>query len=1035
MFAPFSTPGDPPRPRGHSRTKPTESLAVLRRIEFSEFALDLELFELRKDGQIIDIGARTLDLLIYLIENRERVVENEELRHKVWESAALSSSSIPTCVYELRSALGDDAEKPRFIETARRRGYRFIGVVHGLQLDENAGVPHITNLPFVGREKDIETIHAQLRAVVSEAKCRIVLIRGEAGIGKTRLLTEFLATCDPEVKSYIATSPDLEGAPAFWPWTQILREALSEQGQSNIELLSHAQILSTVFPEIQDTADLIHTTPFILDRFSILSQWARAIRSVSNRRPLLLAFEDIHRADIDTLTLLLWICDELAEDPVLVLATHRPRATTDLGSSRLSELAANPISTNLDLKPLSAFQIAEMLDPLIDDREDLGQALRYRTAGNAFYVTHLIRYLGQKAIATSTDNIVSELPPNAQEIVAHQLSDLPAATRRALAAAAVAGGRFQVSIVARALGLESADLIAQLEPAVRAWFIIEDGAEYVFTHTLLRDALYHTMESANRRALHLALAHSIRNHTGSAIRIAQVADHLLAAVPLGDLQETCRYSLQAGRESAARFAYSKAQAFFQMALQIAEDEPRIEPTERVLIMLDLAGTQIYAGNRDGARSTLLEAAHIARAENDPELLAACALQLAPDFLAIEVGSYDANLVSMLRESLKNLPADSLSLRAQVLARLSHALLWSKDSQDSERLATKALHFARQSGDATSLSAALAALADSLHGPDRLDERMEVTRKLEGPVRAKNALPDLMMQHIRLISTLLEIGDMRTVDAEIASCEHIAREMSVPQYLWYPKAFKAMRKLMAGDFAATHELGEEFLRLGDSYGDGNVRVSRACQWAYVLVEQNRAAETLEKASSFSSQAPLVLAWAAANGNMYLKARQLKEAKKILDSFEDREIHLLFREVGGSAGVALLSEIAAEVGDSRRQSLLYDLCSRALDRSATLGFAIIYSGCFSRYAGVLAQKLGESAAAIEHLRRAVEIESMRGAVVYRAHAALDLASVLFESRSAEGEAFALLDSVEAVVKNSDHLRLAARLTNAREAFRLA
>ncbi len=72
MFAPFSTPGDPPRPRGHSRTKPTESLAVLRRIEFSEFALDLELFELRKDGQIIDIGARTLDLLIYLIEKRAR---------------------------------------------------------------------------------------------------------------------------------------------------------------------------------------------------------------------------------------------------------------------------------------------------------------------------------------------------------------------------------------------------------------------------------------------------------------------------------------------------------------------------------------------------------------------------------------------------------------------------------------------------------------------------------------------------------------------------------------------------------------------------------------------------------------------------------------------------------------------------------------------------------------------------------------------------------------------------------------------------
>ena len=996
----------------------------MRRIKFSEFELDLELFTLQRNNSPIAIGQRPLDLLVCLIQNRERVVDLKFLRREVWNSVALSPAAIPTCVRELRLALGDSASNPRFIESTRGRGYRFIAEVKSAPRSQLTPTQPFEELPFVGRKTEMRILRQLLHSSIAEARGHLILIRGEAGIGKTRLLTEFVKTIPTTVRSYVARGSAIEGTPAFWPWTKILREALTAQKGTNQELVKNAQSLSTAFPEIQGSVDYPPNRPTNLDRFSILSRWVETIRSISRGTPLLLAFEDIHRADHDSLSLLAWIVEELSFDPVIVIATHRPSPETNVIAQGLSDIAALPRCKNIDLAPLTAHDISFMLDPLSSDRTALSKALELRTAGNAFYVTHLIRYLDSRINTESTESLVSALPSNGREIVSRQLSDLPTSTRNALAVASVAGGTFSIPTTAEILGISSKELLSQLETARRAWLIREDGCDFVFSHALLRDALYQTIDSSRRREIHLQLARDLIKHRDS--RSTLISDHLTKALPLTDSAEVRKFALLAGRDTAARFAYSEAQIFFRRALDLVESDSECSVADRCKILLEYANAQLYAGDRERARKTLLEAARLARRADSGELLAACALQLAPDFLAIEIGSYDAHLISMLRESLDSLPQNLLSLRAQLLARLSNALLWSRDSLDSEQLAIDALQLARRSGDATSLSAALAARADSLTGPHRVQERMRVTRELQKTVREKNNLPDSVMQHVRLISALLELGDLRAVDAAIDSCERVATDMNVPQYLWYGKTFRAMRKLMEGDFVATHRLAKESHELGDKHGDENVLHSRACQTTCIFIEQNQAAAALSTISAMASRRPLVRAWRAGTGYIHLMSQQPAEAQMILESFNDSEIQLLFRETGGSAGVAFLAEIAAEAGDVGRRSLLYDLCSTAPERSATLGYAIAYFGCFSRYAGILAHTLGLESEAIEHLRAAIDIESKRGAILYRAHAALDLSQVLIESELGSDEVRELLSSVQSINSNSAFHRISSRLT---------
>ncbi|HIF93771.1 MAG TPA: hypothetical protein EYQ60_11700 [Myxococcales bacterium] len=582
----------------------------MRRIQFGDFEVDLDLFTLKYRGSTVAIGKRTLDLLICLIQNRDRVVDIEQLRQEVWMSAALSAAAIPTCVRELRRALGDDAANPSFVDCIRGRGYRFIAEVQYAPIDRRDNDALIEELPFAGRRSELTILRRILQKSISRASGSLAIIRGEAGMGKTRLLSEFLKTVPSRVKRFTVRCSNIEGTPSFWPWTQILRDALSSAEAKNRPLIETSQRLAIAFPEILGSIDSKIARASKLDRFSVFSQWAEAIRNISNGNPLLLVFEDIHRTDFDSLALLSWISQEFTFDPVVLLATHRPSPSLDATAQALSDIADVRDSIRIDLAPLTPDDISVMINPLDVDRSIFGKELGRRTAGNPFYITHLVRYLDSRSNIGPAKTLSLEPPANGREILSRQLSDLAPDTRKILAVASVEGVAFSIAATSELLGIGTVSLISRLEPARRAWLIRENGSGFVFCHPMLREALYQTIESSKRREIHDRLARMLISRTDSHTNSARISDHLENAKPIPRSAEVKRFALLAGRLSASRFAFSDAQVFFRRALDAAQESIDTQLPAVCQIMLEYANAQLHSGDRDGARATFLETARL-----------------------------------------------------------------------------------------------------------------------------------------------------------------------------------------------------------------------------------------------------------------------------------------------------------------------------------------------------------------------------------------------------------------------------------------
>ena len=444
--------------------------------------------------------------------------------------------------------------------------------------------------PFVDRDDELRALE-DLRGRAARGRAQVVMVAGEPGIGKTRVVEEFLGRLPADAGRLQASCPAYGGS-SLGPLADLFRQlaglgprvTLAEL-EARVPLGERAPQAASILARLFDLTD-VPAGPAD-DHETALLVAAEAIRRMIVR-PTAVWIEDAQWADAGTRELLPFMLDRMPDAPLLLLVTQRPDAEPLAWGRRTTV-------TTLQVPPLADTDARALLTGLLGgDLPAAAQAtIVEKAAGNPFYLNELVATLTTSGRLAMDERgrwqvrgaLYDVLPESVHAAVLARLDRLPPELRSAFQRAAVAGSAFRRSLLeALCPGTDVPAALRQLEAAdlLRARDPLSADPEYAFSHPLLREAAYHALLAKQRAALHLAAAEALEASAaaGGEEPAKALATHFLEA---GRPERAVPYLLRAGTRAAGRYAAREAIALLEAARRAAEVaglvEPRVEACE------------------------------------------------------------------------------------------------------------------------------------------------------------------------------------------------------------------------------------------------------------------------------------------------------------------------------------------------------------------------------------------------------------------------------------------------------------------------
>lgn len=462
---------------------------------------------------------------------------------------------------------------------------------------------------LIGRESELGVI-AEVLAELREARGGVLLVTGEAGIGKSRLLGATRERADAAGARILHARCIAYGAGVpYWPYLDLLRRATGLRGdeaphETRARLESElagggagetAPYFARLLGLPVDDTDVAALEPEAFRRrlHESFAAWLRAACATS---PVVVALEDVHWADASSLALTAELSRLAADAPILFVLVGRPESR-----AQLDDLVGSRPHRAVELGPLAheavralATQILEGIPP-----DELVVFVAERATGNPFFVQELLRALRDGGALESEDGRLTirrgwderQLPPTIEGVLAARIDLLPRETAALLQTASVVGRRLRVPLLQAVA--DGPDIAVHLDELVRAGFLereLEDGEELVlFHHALVQDAAYSRLLRRHRRDLHLRVAQAAERLYGSGDHtIDLLARHLY----LGGDVKAGDYLRRAGERATRLYANAEAILHFARALELTPDDTELR--------LELADLQELVGEYDDA---------------------------------------------------------------------------------------------------------------------------------------------------------------------------------------------------------------------------------------------------------------------------------------------------------------------------------------------------------------------------------------------------------------------------------------------------
>jgi class 3 adenylate cyclase len=857
---------------------------------------------------------------------------------------------------------------------------------------------------------------------VRAGECRTLLVTGEPGIGKTRLVAELAGRlhgsgvtvlwgrCDPELGIPYQPFVELLTHYARFASPEVLAQHRSQFGHE----------LARLVPELGAGAPAPAVTPperaAEENRHVMLAAVHGLLRTAALQRPLALVFDDLQWADRATLLMLRYLL--VSPDPLraLVLGTYTSpqHPFTDL----LTELHRDPGVERIALEGLEREHVVAMARELT--REELGapalellDTLSAQTHGNPFYVREILRDLTDAGGVrhAAEQHAPVRVTRTIRETIIGRVARLGERAEQVLSAAAVVGREFDAELLARMLEVDEDELAAVLDAAVDAALIDEVpaiGLRYSFTHSLIHPALYEQLGSARRRLLHRRALEALEQLLGAPARlerIGELAGHALSAIPMFEPAKAIEYLRQAGEQALAQLAPQEATRWFERGLELQRAELSGPAEDKLLceLLIGLGIAQRLSGDAD-FRTTLLQAGALARRLDDHTSLVRAALANTRGFVS-ETGEVDDERVEMLQAALASVgPADSRE-RARLLAVLSSELTFAGDWGRRKELSDESVAIARRLGDPAIVSDVLSLRFITVWTPETLAQRLDDTeRGLAIAEEMGDQLALLRALHWRA-AVAVETGQLQLASELVARQTDLAQRLREPTYNWLAAYDRATQALMAGLLAEAERSAEDARAIAEANGEPEALAFYAGQLVNIRFEQGRLGE-LEPLIALQVQTnPGIPAFRGALALARAEAGMPEEARGILAIDSRSDFSELPYDSNWLVGLVIYAEACAQLEEPGAAAMLHRLLAPWADQVA-FNSATTW-GLVRRHLGNLERVLGRQEQAERSLRDATERHAAMAAPLWLARTRLDLARVLLDRRAGASEAEQLLE----------------------------
>ncbi len=715
--------------------------------------------------------------------------------------------------------------------------------------------------PFVGRERELQTIIDVAEDTVEHRTARLVTVTGDAGTGKSRLLWEFFKYIDGiEEARWWHQGRCLsygEGV-SYWALAEMVRarSAITEEDDQAAE---RVKLRATIERFVTDERERRLIEPRLAqllgfeqrtggEAADLFSGWRLFFERMADAQPVILAFEDLQWADSGLLDFIDYLLEWSAEHPIFILALGR----TELESRRPTW------GTSARLAPLDGDAMGALLDGFVPGLPaDLADQILERAEGVPLYAVETVRMLLDRGLLAQQGNryVVSgtitdlEVPETLQALAAARLDNLDPSERALLQDAAVLGISFTPAALAAVSERRESDVRRVLDELVAKQVLghdddrrVAEQGQYHFLQALLRTIALATLSRRDRKARHLAAAEHLRRAFGDATDIAEVlASHYLDAVEAdpeaadaNEIRGRARETLvRAGHRAVSLALGAEARRYFERAATLARDQ-----SERAGLLAEAGSAAARTADREGAQALLGDAITALDAAARDEEAAHTRTRLATVMIADNRLEQARELLEQAQRSLSDPPA-----LAELAARRAQVAFLTDDFHRAREQAELALSIADPRDLHPVIAEAALTKAVALYYDDRLTEAGALMQL--GLQVALDA--DLSEQALRGYYNLADFRLLNGEPGESAALLErglaLARERGDRSWERDILAQLTQTQICRGDWDAALSLGE---MLREGLDDEATRVSLA-PWPLILAARGDL-DALEKWSS-------------------------------------------------------------------------------------------------------------------------------------------------------------------------------------------